>query len=178
MHRYPAGIHPSQRRRDGEHEHGADDHGRAPAHEDQQRDHHDDERRRDIDHEIADRVRHHLALVVEFVDLDADRAVALARAQLGFDRLADLDHICAGRIRDAHAHRRPAIVAQDLHRRIDIAARHAGQIAQSHDRAFLAGHHRQIAQFLDRIDLAGGNDLQTLVADAHAARCDDGILLC
>ena len=92
MHRYPAGIHPSQRRRDGEHEHGADDHGRAPAHEDQQRDHHDDERRRDIDHELADRVRHHLALVVEFVDLDADRAVALARAQLGFDRLADLAH--------------------------------------------------------------------------------------
>ena len=164
-----------QREQDGERNLDEDDHGRAPAAEEQE-DHHADQRggkRRladDAEHRRLDEDR----LIADGMQIEARRQALFHPGQQRFDPLDDAERRGRAGLEDRHQHRARSVDAHDvgLRRR---AVMHVGDVVHVDD-GVVDLLHRQIVDFLQEHGARIERDVPVELADLLVAGRQDQIL--
>ncbi len=159
--------HHQQRAEHGEKQHRADDHPGAQAHGDAQHADHDGHREKYVEGEAVHRLVDDAVLLVQRVQLGAQRHAVLVGLQHRLDAVPDLDDVRPGHPADTQRQRRLAVVADDLLRPLGVVARELGDGAQLDPLRALAD--RQRAQLLQRIERPAGAQAHEEVAGIDAA---------
>ena len=146
--RHGEDVHEEERSRDRQEQDAADEQAAAHAHEDQQHDDYDDHGFEEVHHEAVDGQRHGRGLHRDDLELHPQGRLVLELLQPDREGVTHRDDVAAPHRRDPDADSGLAVEADQLSRRIDVAARDRRHVLQEDQAVSAAGADQQLAELL------------------------------